>query len=131
MRSVSTCVLFLLAAAAAGCGSSVSPGDVPLGVEFPLAPEESVLVGEDALPVRFLAVAEDSRCPTDVTCIQAGRVVVSVTAGPAAQPFTLEPERTVEVHGHRLRLLRVEPYPASAGAIPPSQYRATFVVERA
>ncbi len=131
MRSVSTCVLLLLAAATAGCGSSGSPGDVPLGVEFSLAPRESVLVGEDALPVRFVAVAEDSRCPKDVTCIQAGRVVVSVTAGPAAEPFTLEPEGTAEVHGHRLTLLRVEPYPPSAAAIPPSPYRATFVVEAA
>ncbi|MFN8093112.1 MAG: hypothetical protein U0599_12995 [Vicinamibacteria bacterium] len=132
MRSPSTCALFCLAVAAfagAGCGASATAGDVALGVEFALAPGQSVAVGEDGFPVRFVAVVEDSRCPKDVTCVRAGRVVVSVTAGTAAEPSTLEPEGSVNARGHRLRLVRVEPYPTSVMAIPPSEYRATFVVD--
>ena len=95
-----------------------------------LAPGETALVGDDGLLVTFESVTEDSRCPLDATCIWAGQVVVAVAAGHrVARPYSLKPDETVAVDGYRLRVVRVEPYPASAG-IPPSAYRVTFVVVR-
>jgi hypothetical protein len=58
-------------------------------------------------------------------------VVVDVAAGRAqAQHLSLRPGDGADVDGHRLRLVRVEPYPTAAAPIPASAYRATFVVDR-
>jgi len=105
--------------------------DVALGMEFTLAPGESALAGDDGLRVSFESVTEDSRCPMDALCIQAGRVVVAVTAGRhQARSFSLSPGDAAVTDGHRLTLVRVEPYPSAAEPIPASAYRATFVVVR-
>jgi len=119
----------LLLTATAACDSS-TPADVTLGAEFTLAPGQSAVAGDDGLRVTFVSVTEDSRCPKDALCVWAGRVVVEVAAGSAGEKRSLEPDDTVSVEGYRLMLVRVEPYPASDAPIGPSQYRATFVVDR-
>jgi len=119
---------FALLACADGPTASA---DVALGAEFALAPGESALAGDDGLRVAFESVTEDSRCPMDAICIQAGRVVVAVSAGRGhARPFSLSPGEAALADGYRLRLVRVDPYPSAAEPIPASAYRATFVVDR-
>jgi hypothetical protein len=127
----------LLLTVAAGLGPLAcdagpgAPSDVALGAEFALAPGESALAGDDGLRVSFESVTEDSRCPMDVICVWAGRVVVDVTAGRGeARHFALSPGDAADVDGLRLRLVRVEPYPSAAEPIPASAYRATIVVDR-
>lgn len=112
------------------CESSGTPGDVPLGTQFTLAPGQSVLAGDDGLRVTFLAVTDDSRCPKDAVCVWAGQVAVEVTAGDGGEKRSLKPDEAATVDGYRLRHVRVEPYPASDAPTQPSQYRATFVVDR-
>ena len=51
---------------------------VPTG-EVRVALGESVAV--DGVPVRFVRVAEDSRCPPGVTCVWAGRARVELVIG--------------------------------------------------
>jgi hypothetical protein len=134
VRNLPPCVLVLLAvlplAGVTACDSTVAPGDVALGVEFTLAPGESALAGDDGLPVTFASVTEDSRCPKDAVCVWAGQVVVDVAAGSSGEHHALKPGEAAEVRGFRLKLVKVEPYPSSQGTIRPSDYRATFVVER-
>jgi hypothetical protein len=127
----------VLLTAAAGLGllacadGPTASADVALGVEFALAPGKAALAGDDGLRVSFESVTEDSRCPMDAICIQAGRVVVAVSASRGqAWPFSLSPGDAVVTDRYRLRLVRVEPYPSAAEPIPASAYRATFVVDR-
>lgn len=127
MRAFGPVLVVLVALGASSCDEAAPP-DVALGQEFTLAVGEAVGVDDDALPVGFERVVEDSRCPSDVVCIQAGRVVVQLTAG-RGDP-QLEPGQAADADGRRVRLLRVEPYPSSAAPIEPSRYRATLVVER-
>ena len=93
-----------------------------------LAISEAARVGQEALSLGFERVAEDSRCPSDVSCVWAGQVVVEVSLG--GSRHLLKPDQPADSDGYRARLLRVAPYPSSAAPIEASQYRATFVVEQ-
>lgn len=77
-----------------------------------------------------MTLVEDSRCPTDVQCIQAGTVRVSVRVqGAITSDHTLtliDPER---VDGGRVTLLKVEPTPSTKNPLKKSDYRFTFLVE--
>jgi len=133
VRDLESCVRILLSlalvAAVSACEPAAAPGDVALGVEFTLAPGQSVLAGDDGLPLTFVSVTEDSRCPVDAVCVWAGQVVVDVTTGGAGERHALKPAETLAVPGFRVKLVKVEPYPSSRSTIAPSDYRATFVVE--
>jgi hypothetical protein len=51
---------------------------VPLGQPFGLAIGQTATVAETGLQVGFQRVLEDSRCPTQVNCVWAGRVTVEL-----------------------------------------------------
>src|SRR3989344_9082461 len=51
----------------------------PLGKEFIIRKGAHVWV--DGLEIAFLSIEEDSRCPQDVQCIQAGRIRARFSAG--------------------------------------------------
>jgi len=113
---------------APACDSPSAPSDVAVGEEFTLAIGEAARVGQDALNLGFERVAEDSRCPSDASCVWAGQVVVEVSLGGSRRLLKLD--EPADSDGYRARLLRVAPYPSSAAPIEASQYRATFVVEQ-
>ena len=58
-------------------------GAVPaaLAQEFTQAPGQSAAIRGEGLHLRFLQVTEDSRCPGDVTCIQAGKASCVIEIG--------------------------------------------------
>lgn len=78
----------------------------------------------------IISVAEDSRCPTDVQCIQAGTVRVNghFTYGTQAQDVTLGLNQTYSLSGHSITLLQVTPDKVSTKTINPSNYTFTFLV---
>ncbi|WP_279351296.1 hypothetical protein [Erythrobacter litoralis] len=84
----------------------------PLGGEVALG--EAQAFGTD-VSVTPNAVIEDSRCPPDVMCIQAGRLVVAATFrnGGTAQAADLELGGTMRVKGGMLTLASATP-PAPA-----------------
>jgi hypothetical protein len=79
-----------------------------------------------------LAVLEDSRCPSGVQCIWAGRVRVSATLaggmGSGSQEFTVG--QTITTEAEEVTLVAVSPAKTTAGTIAPSQYRFTFEVKK-
>lgn len=79
-----------------------------------------------------LKVVEDSRCPEDVQCIQAGTVRVQATLmsanGTATQTFTLNKPITTE--SETITLTAVRPSKKSTVTIAPQDYVFTFTVTR-
>lgn len=79
-------------------------------------------------------VIEDSRCPSDVVCIQAGTVRVRAeiktaeSAAPKEQTLVLGEE--AEAYGIKVKLSRVEPAPVSTVKIKQEDYRFTFEVAK-
>jgi hypothetical protein len=92
------------------------------------------VIGREAsglnVKVTPLSVVEDSRCPTDVQCIQAGTVRVRATLGSAlgtgVQIFTLNTPITTEAE--IITLFAVTPVKESTKAIAPTDYRFVFKV---
>lgn len=79
-----------------------------------------------------LSVVEDSRCPTDVACIQAGTVRVNARVTVAGKSeegvFTLG---IVETREHQtVTLVAVEPGKVSTKPLTPADYRFTFGIEK-
>lgn len=83
--------------------------------------------------IRPLKVIEDSRCPTRVTCVWAGRLVVRARVrGPhfnRIRDFELSGGRPAG-HGGGLQLIAATPLPERGGGVPPSSYRLTFEMAR-
>lgn len=93
-------------------------------------------VGESArfanLTITPVQVTEDSRCPNDVQCIQAGTVRVSMrinaAAGQSTQTLTLNQPFTTEAE--TITLTSVTPAKNSKTTIGTADYRLTFDVEK-
>lgn len=90
--------------------------------------------GASALGVMVvpLEILEDSRCPTDVTCIWAGTVRLRATvvsdSGQGDGVFVLgEP---IQMGGEVITLTAVQPNPISTEAISSDEYVFTFTIER-
>lgn len=109
----------LLAACAAIPAAPVREGPVALG-------QTAYVDGPRVTP---LELVEDSRCPADVQCVQAGRVVVrtKIHLGGSDLKRDLTLGEPVGIADGALELVSVEPDPPSAGSQPePGEYRFTF-----
>ena len=102
------------------------------GERFNLSPGERADVG--GFRVAFARVAEDSRCPPEVRCVQAGNAAAAFAVESDAGSATLtlhtdrEPRRAAAM-GYALSLVELRPRPVE-GALPDSAaYEATLVVE--
>ncbi len=106
-----------------------------LGQRFTLGFGESVSIGNAIATLTFEEVVQDSRCPTDVTCIRAGDVTLRLATANANGVTTVEltigdrGEPTASFDGLTVTLLEVAPIPRSTGTIDPASYRATLIVE--
>ena len=74
MKSRILCVIIAITGLfLAGCTPENDEGTVKLQESFTLSLGQTVLIREENLQVTFIEVLEDSRCPRDVACIQAGQ----------------------------------------------------------
>jgi hypothetical protein len=134
MRSllIALAALMLLA----GCIGRTGEVRANLGSEVSLAIGETAVVTGENLRVRFLAVTEDSRCPANVLCIQAGRAVmtVQVTYRGNSETVTLEePGLTTppeSVYQNYELAFHLEPYPMAGVEVHPNQYRLLLTITR-
>jgi heme/copper-type cytochrome/quinol oxidase subunit 2 len=76
------------------------------------------------------AVTEDSRCASDVQCIQAGRVRVALNVvSPSGPSITeMEPGGVYTTETLSIKLDKVEPYPISTHKTADSEYRFYFTI---
>lgn len=120
----------ILIAALALAGCATGPGDAAAGpgVGGALAHgglNQNIRVG--GLTVRPLAVTEDSRCPADVACVWAGRVVLRArVSGMAGDQSISSIAPLVLPGGGRLELASVAPRRLSARSGASVPYRFGF-----
>ncbi|MDB5238894.1 MAG: hypothetical protein JWO00_229 [Candidatus Parcubacteria bacterium] len=82
--------------------------------------------------IRVWAVTEDSRCPSDVTCIWAGRVKAALsleTPSGTSKMMEIVPGQTVTTETLAITLDKVAPYPISTHKITDEEYRFTFTIK--
>ena len=107
-------------------GSSTNPGgETSKAVTTLYLDEKGALLGETITPLQIL---EDSRCPVDVQCVQAGTVKVKVkvenSTGVTVETFTLG---TGVITGtEAITLTHVSPQKNSTVQITPGEYRFMF-----
>jgi hypothetical protein len=121
-----------LAAGPAACDSSAptKPETFEAGQEFTLAPGGVGVARDGSFDVRFASVAEDSRCPSDVTCVWAGEVTlrVALKAGSEEAEREVKEGESTTFGGREIAVVRVRPQPVSSKKIADDEYRATFRV---
>jgi hypothetical protein len=144
-------VLATSIAMALACGSEIgrpaalSPSDAAafaaaqaaLGQDFDMRTGGTVEISGEPLAVTFERVVEDSRCPTNVTCVREGDAVVRVRLQGAGKE-----EATLTLHTHpsgpqessfqkyRARLVRLLPVPRDTARVPSEAYVATLNISR-
>jgi hypothetical protein len=98
--------------------------------------QHASITGED-LAVSFEEVTEDSRCPSDVTCVWAGRVsclVELMHAGFSDRMTLTEPgltsEYTTETYEEYKLAFHVTPYPETGKKIANDAYRLHLIISK-
>jgi hypothetical protein len=129
-------VPLLLIVTLAACRSTGAPAPraASLNQEVQLAPKEQATFGSRGLTVEFVRVVEDSRCPSDTTCVWAGEVKVQVAtrtdaAGPVQQ-HEIKAGESAAVGAFHVIVVNVQPERLSTREIPPEEYRVTLKVEQ-
>lgn len=120
-------LIALVALTLAGCATTVA------ALTGPTASVGGVAI-VDGVSIRPLSIVEDSRCPTDVVCVWAGRLIIlaEVEFGGGSEawrgPLTLG-----EPHSHgseTVTLVSAVPGKLAATPVRASDYRFTFAVAR-
>jgi hypothetical protein len=106
--------------------------------QFQLRPNQTASE-PDNIDVKFLNVTDDSRCPSDVTCIWQGKSTITVNVVKSSQNignFNLtrglgDKNATVQISdGYFLHLTNIEPYPKSGTKISLLDYVTTFELSK-
>ena len=88
------------------------------------------------ITVKFVSLIEDSRCPDDANCIQAGNATIKITVSKAgSDPITFEANTNLGAkgnvyEGYAIYLTSLTPIPKANIRINRNAYTATFSVSR-
>ena len=118
---------------------SILPTNATVGESFQLGFNQTLAVKPANIGIRFSNVTEDSRCPSDVRCISAGRATVQIQviqnpSGNQMGQFNLTQSGATSassnalVNGFTVTLQRVDPYPLSKVKLQLSDYVITLIV---
>ena len=129
-------------------GSSVSADGTPnakrrkpvthFSSEVKLSPGQQVRVPKTKLRIKFTAVENDSRCPSDVNCVWAGNAAVKLELSGLGKgkSVTLNTSKAGQFvsetvyQGYKVKLLDLSPYPRSTQRIAAGDYQATLLVSK-
>lgn len=108
--------------------------EVSLDEEFTIKIGQHVQVKDTNLKITFTSVAEDSRCPVDVSCVWAGNARLNMEVKKGRKKFaavflntTLNPGEII-FKGYRVKLIKLNPQPKAGIPMDPGTYEATFIV---
>jgi len=117
-----------------GCstGDARHPG---LDEGFKLAYATEQMIDGEKLTLSFTEINEDSRCPSDVQCVQAGQATITLRltkdgAELATRTLTLPGAESATYMNYTVTLLELAPYPVSTHQTVASEYVATLVVAK-
>jgi hypothetical protein len=122
--------------------SACSDSDGPTGPRGRFEQRVSLRAGQlfriesEGIEIGFEEITQDSRCPINAICVQAGEARGTFGIGPTRslgpvvtfELSTLTP-RTVEINGYRITLESVAPSPTGQ-PIPPGDYVAGLLIQR-
>jgi hypothetical protein len=123
-------------AAALGCATMEPTIPAEPGVAFDLPVGKTATLNGNGVRITFKQMQEDSRCPTDVTCVWAGDARIAVTisrSGSSDDPRTLTlsaPGNEVRSGDLQIRFVGLTPVPRQADGNSPRAYVAQLVVNR-
>jgi len=82
--------------------------------------------------IRPLLVSEDSRCPSDVDCVQAGtvRVELETVSGMGTSTDTLSLDSFLTTEAEMVTFMDAKPMASSQKEIPQNEYQLVFMVEK-
>ena len=107
-----------------------------IGREFQLKAGHEVTLKSEGLRIKFVEVKDDSRCPSDVTCVWAGTATARVEVsfrGKGRKSLTLSlmnNSAPVAYRNYKISMKGLDPYPRSDRKIPPRDYEATLLVNK-
>ncbi len=137
MRLAATSLVIFLSGASCSAAGPAAPVPIELGKAFSLKAGASAQTGDAVLRVGFDGVTADSRCPKGERCIRAGDAAARVWLQRGSDPkerreLRTEPEaaQRVNVLGHELHLVRLDPYPSAGKATEAADYVATLTLDR-
>ena len=130
-------VITILILPLASCGNTPAKVYADLGEEFSLSIGQTASINGQALQITFEDVIEDSRCPSDVTCIWAGRVSCIIKIVQDSSPYRMvltEPgltdQYTSVTYKEYQLAFHVIPYPEAGQSIPKGDYRLQLIVSK-
>jgi len=130
-------IITILILPLAACGSTPTEVYADLGEEFSLSIGQSAIIKGQALRITFEDVIEDSRCPSDVTCIWAGRVscIIKLVGGSSQYRMVLTEsgltdQYTSETYREYQLAFNVRPYPEAGQSILRDEYRLQLIVTK-
>jgi hypothetical protein len=106
------------------------------GVAFELPVGKTAALNGNATRITFKQVKEDSRCPTDVTCVWAGDARIELTisrngSSDDTKTLSLSPANSEARSGDlQIRFVGLRPVPRQADGNGPRAYVAQLVVNR-
>lgn len=107
------------------------PTDPKLGDIFELTFGQTTEIHKENLSIKFLAVAEDSRCPLDAVCVWEGNAEILLETAQDTVPLntTLEP-KIIDVGSYTIELISVSPYPETITSIDDEDYIIELTVTK-
>ena len=106
------------------------------GVAFSLPVGKTAAINGDGTKITFRQVREDSRCPTDVTCVWEGDAKIEVTIFRNGSPeqttvLSLHAPNDEMMSGNlQIRFVGLTPVPRQADGTAPHAYVAQLIVNR-
>ena len=109
---------------------------IGVGQEFPIKVGQQIKLAGQDVKVKFVAVSEDSRCPTDVNCVWAGNAAVALDFidGDCTTLLKLNTHQNSQspengkAGAYRVKLVKLDPHPRSNEKIAPGDYTATLMI---
>lgn len=104
-----------------------------LDTEFEIKSQQHIEIPTENLTITFLEVSEDSRCPSDVTCVWAGKATLRLdVAKDQNKVITLSTDdNAVSMFDqYQIQLMDLKPYPISTTHINSEDYVVTIGVTK-
>jgi hypothetical protein len=137
--SLATFAIIALLSSVVSLAHAQVPAQVELGRPFDLKfGQQASSIDSEKIDITFTDLIEDSRCPSDVVCIQAGRATIAVSVAvngtdAGQQNLTVGPNgnSSATFGQYSIRLVKLDPYPVSTKQTAKEDYIATLIVSKA